>query len=140
LERLGINAASWQRLPPNDEWSIVNCHFAGYARIGVSMELWLVAIPVEGGEDARRLFALLRELRVPMDPCAGDPRVETDSAGKRRLMIVVTASAQEQLRAAGRPFEVVRDFADLPDPRSYVSRKNRFAEELARLRASKTER
>lgn len=104
------------------------------------MELFLVAVPVEGGEDTRDLFSLLRDLRVPMDPCAGDPRFETDATGKRRLLIVVTARAAQQLQAAGRSVDVVRDFADLPDPRTYVSRKNRFAEELARLRASKTER
>jgi hypothetical protein len=104
------------------------------------MELWLLAIPVRDAEDNHRLFALLRELHVRMDPCAGDPRFDNDSAGQRRLLLVATARVQEQLRAAGRPFEVVRDFADVPDPRIYVSRKNRFADELARLRASKPRR
>jgi hypothetical protein len=40
---------------------------------------------------------------------------------------------QEQLREAGRTFEIVRDFADVPDPRTYVSPTNRYAEKLARL-------
>lgn len=104
------------------------------------MELWVLAIPVEDDADARRLLALLRELQVPMDPCAGDPRFETGESGRRRLLVVATARAQERLREAGRDFEVVRDFAEVPDPRTYVSRKNRFADELARLRASKTGR
>ena len=104
------------------------------------MELWYIAIPVAGADDTRRLLALLRDLRVPMDPCAGEPRFESDKAGQRRLLVIVTARVQEQLRAAGRAFEVVRDLADVPDPRTYVSRTNRFAGELARLRASKTRR
>ena len=104
------------------------------------MELWQLAIPVGDAEDTRRLFALLRDLHVRMDPCSGDPRFESDSAGRQRLLLLATARVQEQLREAGRPFEVIRDFADVPDPRIYVSRKNRFADELARLRASKTRR
>jgi len=104
------------------------------------MELLLVAVQVEGAEDSRDLLALLRDLHVPMDPCSGDPRFETDAAGKRRLLIVVTPRVAEQLQAAGRSFDVVRDFADRPDPRTYVSRKNRFADELARLRALKGRR
>lgn len=101
------------------------------------MELWLLAIPVADDADRRRLMALLRELRVPMDPCAGDPRFETDADGRRRLLVVVTARVQQRLREAGRNFEVVRDFADVPDPRTYASSKNRYTEELSRLRASK---
>ncbi len=104
------------------------------------MELWLLAIPVADAADTRRLFALLRELRVRMDPCAGDPRFETDPEGRRRLLVVATARVQQQLREAGRAFEIVRDFAGVPDPRNFVSRKNRYAEELARLRAAKGRR
>lgn len=101
------------------------------------MELWRIAIPVRDNADARRLVSLLRELHVPMDPCSGDPHWETDSAGVLRLQVIVTARMQEQLREAGRTFEVTRDFADVPDPRQSVSRTNRFADELARLRAAK---
>jgi hypothetical protein len=104
------------------------------------MELWRIAIPVARGDDTRRLLALLRDLRVPMNPCAGEPRFESDNAGRRQLLVIVTARVQEQLRTAGRAFEVVRDLADVPDPRIYVSRTNRFAAELARLRAAKTKR
>ena len=104
------------------------------------MELFLLAIPVGDAEDTRRLFALLRDMHVRMDPCAGDPRFETDGAGQRRLMLVATPRVQERLREAGRPFETVRDFAETPDPRVYVSRRNRFAGELARLRATKPRR
>lgn len=104
------------------------------------MELWLLAIPVADATDTRRLFALLHELRARMDPCAGDPRFETDREGRRRLLLLANARVVRQLGDAGRAFEVVRDFADTPDPRTYVSRTNRFAAELARLRAAKGRR
>ena len=104
------------------------------------MELWQLAIPVTSAADARRVIALLRKLRVPLDPCAGDPRYTTDEAGRRRLLVIVNAPIRERLRDAGVEFEVVRDFVDRADPRTYVSRKNRFAEELARLRASKSKK
>jgi hypothetical protein len=104
------------------------------------MDLWLVAIPVADAQDMRHLFQLLHRLRVPMDPCAGDPRFETDASGVQRLLVIVTSRIREQLLDAGRTVEVRRDFADMPDPRSYVSPTNRFAEELARLRAEKGRR
>lgn len=104
------------------------------------MELWHIAIPVADRDDARRLLALLHDLRVPMNPCSGDPRFELDQAGRRRLLVIATARVQEQLRSAGRAFDVIRDLSDVPDPRTYVSRTNRFAAELARLRAGKTRR
>lgn len=96
-----------------------------------------VATPEVDPKDGARLLALLRELHVPMDPCAGDPHFEIDAAGAQRLLIVVTPAVQEKLRAAGRQCEVVRDYADVPDPRTYVSPKNRYAEKLAELRAAK---
>ena len=101
------------------------------------MELWQLAIPVKDDADVTRLLSLLRKLRVPMDPCAGDPRFETDPTGARRLLVIVTARMQQQLREAGRAFEIVRDLADVPDPIRYVSQTNRYADELARLRATK---
>ena len=101
------------------------------------MKLWHIAIPVADRDDTRRLLALLHDLRVPMNPCSGDPRFERDQAGRRRLLVIATERVQEQLRAAGRAFDVVHDLADVPDPRRYVSRTNRFAVELARLRAGK---
>jgi hypothetical protein len=101
------------------------------------MELCLLAVPVGDAQDTRGLFALLRDMHVHMDPCSGDPRFETDSTGQRRVRLVATPRVQERLREAGRTFERVRDFADTPDPRVYVSRRNRFADELARLRAMK---
>lgn len=104
------------------------------------MELWQLAIPVADVQDTQRLFRLLRDMHVRMDPCAGDPRFETDKTGKRRLLLIVTARAQEQLREAGRTFEVVRDYANVPDPRRYVSPKNRYADDLAKLRAAKGRR
>jgi hypothetical protein len=104
------------------------------------MELWQIAIPVADRADTRRLLELLRALRVPMDPCAGDPRFVSDATGARRLLLIVTARHQEQLREAGRDFEVVRDLADVPDPIRYVSPGNRYADALARLRARKGRR
>ena len=101
------------------------------------MELWQLAIPVKDDADVNRLLRLLRELHVPMDPCAGDPRFETYPTGERRLLVTVTARMQQQLRDAGRAFEIVRDLADVPDPIRYVSQTNRYAGELARLRAAK---
>lgn len=55
------------------------------------MELWQLAIPVKDADDANRLLRLLRDLHVPMDPCAGDPRFETGPTGARRLLVIVTA-------------------------------------------------
>ena len=77
---------------------------------------------------------------MPLDPCRGDPRYETDPGGTRRLLVLVNARVRDALSEAGRKFEVVRDLADVPDPRRYVSRKNRYAEELARVRAAKGKR
>jgi len=104
------------------------------------MELWRIAIPVLDAADRRRLIARLRDLHVPMDPCAGDPHFRSGPGGRQELLVVVTARMQEQLREAGRSFEVVRDFRDLPDPIRYVSPRNRYAEPLARLRAAKGKR
>jgi hypothetical protein len=104
------------------------------------MELWRIAIPVEDAADRRQLFALLRELHVPMDPCSGDPHFRTGAGGRQQLLVVVDARMQEGLRKGGRMFEIVRDFRDLPDPIRHVSPKNRYAEPLARLRASKGRR
>ena len=104
------------------------------------MELWRIAIPVEDAADRRRLFALLRDLHVPMDPCAGDPRFRAGAGGRQELLVVIDARTQEGLRKAGRAFEIVRDFRDLPDPIRYVSPKNRYAEPLAQLRAAKKRR
>jgi hypothetical protein len=101
------------------------------------MDLFHVAVPVAGDADARELFALLRKLHVRLDPCAGDPRFDRDGAGRRRLLIAVQRRVVDALREAQREVEVVRDLADLPDPRSYVSGSNRFAEPLARARARK---
>lgn len=101
------------------------------------MELWQIAIAVEDAADRLRLMRLLQALHVPMDPCAGDPRFRTGADGRRELLVVVTARMQEQLREAGRAFEIVRDFRDQPDPVRYVSPKNRYADALARLRAAK---
>jgi hypothetical protein len=104
------------------------------------MDLRQIAVPVRDAKDASELFRLLRDLHVPLDPCAGDPRFETDASGNRRLLIVVNPRAERALREAGRAFDVVRDLASMRDPRDYVSPTNRYADELARLRASKPRR
>lgn len=104
------------------------------------MELRLLALPVTDSGDLRSLLALLRTLRVPMDPCAGNPRLEADQHGRRRLLVVANARTERQLSDAGRAFSVVGDFADVPDPRIHVSPGNRFAEELTRARASRPRR
>ena len=104
------------------------------------MKLWQIAIPVADEQDRRRLFKILRDIHARMDPCAGDPRFETDKSGNRRLLLIATARVQERLREAGRTFEVVRDFADMPDPRTYVSPTNRYAEKLASLLREKEKR
>ena len=59
------------------------------------MKLWHIAIPVADRDDARRLLALLHDLRVPMNPVFGDPRFELDQAG--RLM----AAGHRHLAGAG---------------------------------------
>lgn len=104
------------------------------------MELRLLAIPVADAGDLRSLLALLRRLGVPMDPCAGNPRVEADQRGRRQLLVVANPLTERRLRDAGRAFEVVHDFADHPDPRNHVSLGNRFADLLARARASRPRR
>jgi hypothetical protein len=104
------------------------------------MDLKQIAIPIADRADQAALFRLLRELHVAMDPCAGDPRFDTDATGRRRLLIIVDPRIERALRDAGRAFEVVRDLADMRDPRDYVSRTNRYAAELARLRAAKGKR
>jgi hypothetical protein len=104
------------------------------------MELWQIAIRVDNAADRRQLLRLLRDLHVPMDPCAGDPRFGTDDQGVERLFVVVTDRRRQQLREAGRSFETVRDLRDLPDPIRYVSAKNRYVDELARVRAAKRRR
>lgn len=104
------------------------------------MELWQIAIPVTGDADRRRLLDLLRELRVPQNPCAGDPLFRVGPDGRTRLLVLATARVREALRGHGREIEIVRDFADLPDPRRYVSRTNRYAEALAQLRAKRRPR
>lgn len=104
------------------------------------MELWQVAIPVAGDADRHRLMELLRALRVPQNPCAGDPVFRTGPDGRTRLVVLATSRVRDGLREHGREFEVVRDFADLPDPRRYVSRTNRYADALARLRSTKRPR
>ena len=101
------------------------------------MDLFHVAVPVASDADARELFALLRELHVRLDPCAGDPRFDRGVDGRRRLLIAVQRRIVDALRQARRDVEIVRDLADRPDPRSYVSGTNRFAEPLARARARK---
>jgi hypothetical protein len=100
------------------------------------MELWQIAIRVDDAADRQRLLRLLGDLNVPMDPCAGDPRFRTDEHGVQRLLVVVTERMREQLRAAGRSFETVRDFRDLPAP-SATPRRRTYADELARVRAVK---
>ena len=104
------------------------------------MEVWRIAVTVEDAADTARLLRLLRDLHVPMDPCAGDPRFDRDAQGRRRLLVVVTDHMRAQLREAGRSFETVRDFRDVPDPIRYVSTTNRYADALARLRAAKGKR
>ena len=104
------------------------------------MELWQIAIPVADGADRLTIMRVLEALHVPMDPCSGDPRFATDAQGRQVLLVVVTRQMQEELRAAGRAFEVVRDFRDVPDPIRYVSPGNRYADALARLRAGKARR
>jgi hypothetical protein len=102
------------------------------------MDFRRIAIPVTDVADERALLRLLRDLHVSMDPCAGDPLFETDEkTGGRRLLVIVNPRHEAALRDAGRPFDVVRDFADTPDPIRYVSTKNRYADELARLRKAK---
>ena len=104
------------------------------------MELWQVGIPFADGADRVALMRLLETLQVPMDPCAGDPRLAMDAQGRQVLLVIVTQRMHDQLRAAGRAFEVVRDFRDVPDPIRYVSPKNRYADALARFRAGKPRR
>ena len=104
------------------------------------MDLKQIAIPIGDRDDYAALFRLLRELHVAMDPCAGDPRFDTDAAGRQRLLIIVNPRTEQALRDAGRAFEVVRDLADMRDPREFVSRTNRYKDELARLRAAKPKR
>lgn len=101
------------------------------------MKLSQVAIPLADDADAQNVYMLLRELRVPMDPCAGEPRVRTGPAGQRELLVIITAGVRAQLDASGRRYAVVHDFADEPDPRTYVSPTNRYADVLARLRSPK---
>jgi hypothetical protein len=104
------------------------------------MDLKQIAIPIGERNDYVELFRLLRELRVPMDPCAGEPRFDADASGRQRLIVIVDPRIERALREAGRSFEVVRDLADVRDPREFVSRTNRYAAELARLRAAKPRR
>ncbi len=105
------------------------------------MSLQELAIPIGDDNDRQRVLALLQTLRVRMDPCAGEPRFERDpTTGGTRLRLLSNDRVQLGLAAAAQPFEVLRDLADHPDPRDYVSRTNRYAGELARLRAEKTTR
>lgn len=52
------------------------------------MELWQIAIPVEDAADGGRVLRLVRKLRVPLNPCAGDPRFEVDASGRRQLLVL----------------------------------------------------
>jgi hypothetical protein len=104
------------------------------------MELWQVALPVADDADLRRVLALLHELRVPLNPCAGDPVVRVGPDGRQRLVVLATPRVLERLREQSREVEVVRDLATLPDPRRYVSTGNRYEAALAALRARKPRR
>jgi hypothetical protein len=104
------------------------------------MEMWRIAVPVKDHDDARAVLALMRALRVRMDPCRGDPRFSNDRADAKTLTFTIDARALAALRETGRAFEIVRDHSKFPDPRTYVSKANRFADELARVRAAKGRR
>jgi hypothetical protein len=74
---------------------------------------------------------------------AGGAAKATASKGKlkplnRTAVPAPDSGTGEVLRESGRAFEIVRDLVDMPDPRNYVSKANRCAEELARLRAEKS--
>ena len=98
------------------------------------MELKEIAIYAPHAQALAEHVRYLRSLGVPFDPCAGDPRIERQPDGGAYLIVVVTPGIEQRLRRADVDFAVRQDLASIPDPRTYVSKTNRFEARLDRLR------
>lgn len=98
------------------------------------MELREIGIALKDKDQALTLYRTLAKNGVPLDPKSGDMRIEIDKDGMGRLIIFAIPKIEALLTEQGYQFVIIRDYKDEPDPRRYVSKSNRFADELAKLR------
>lgn len=97
------------------------------------MQIREVAIIVESAEFLTGLMAVLQELQVPFDPCAGEPKFTEDENKALRVHFLAIPRIERELTERNYKFEVVKEYADVPDPRVYTSQNNRYEEKLRKL-------
>ncbi len=98
------------------------------------MDIREIAIRIESAKFLKVLMAVLQEIRVPLDPCAGDPRFEQDKDGQVQLHILAVPRVERELKERQYKFDVIKDFSDDTDPREYTSQVNRFESRLRELK------
>jgi len=98
------------------------------------MDLLQVEVEISNREHRMRLFEFLREWQFDTG------HVLAYRKGKEGVLVAeiyVTREQMEEVEKAQIPVRVVLDLSKVPDPRTYVSRENRFAEELERIRSER---
>ena len=101
------------------------------------MSVYQLAVRLEGPKQLQELMRLFEEHHLPPDPWDEGLRIEPDAEGKDWLVVIATGAVRKELEEMGLTQRIERDFSEEPDPRQQVSRTNRFAEELERLRSEK---
>lgn len=100
------------------------------------MELLHVELEVQERETLETLAEQLSELGVPGEYVL---QVEGREDGSSTVSVYLKPGQRDRLADAGFTSRVVLDLSTIKDPREYVSRGNRFADELERLRARRRE-
>ena len=94
-----------------------------------------IRVVVPRSEELNRLFRLFGEWVIPPDDIL---RVEQEKEGRSIIVeAYVDPSRADTLTKEGFKIEVILDLSTIKDPRIYVSKTNRFKEQLKELKREK---
>ena len=79
----------------------------------------------------------MRENHFPLDPCSNPPQIREANKNLAEVVFFASSKNLEQLEEGGYKFDIVKDYSDDVDPREYVSKTNRFKEQLEKLKKSR---
>ncbi len=98
------------------------------------MELFEVKVTTSNVEQMNKLFKYLLDWNLPPEDILHIGKGKATESKKTIFHFYVLPKNVEILQAEKFPVEIVLDLSKIPDPRSYVSKTNRFKDELERIK------
>ena len=101
------------------------------------MDAYQILLQVTSRKELKRLLNFLQEKHFPIDPCSNNPQIREVDKNLAEVVFFASSKHLKQLEEGGYKYEIVKDYSDETDPREYVSKTNRFKEQLEKLKKSR---